>query len=336
MRPSSRLNLVQYLPTIDEAHEDMLHNTNREIPNMNGNNSDSVSIDDYLHSVSQLAKPTFHAPQDNTCEIRKMSKPKFLQQRSHSQAKPASTKIFLKDAKHSCPAGVMSLDDAIITFEKNKINSSHVKSDPLEELYGQKDIKEGPLPNISKGNHPCQFHNRPFDKAVLQQKLNTNLNIKNLIKEQSESKKSFVPQTSSPGALQKERSYAELRLQNSDSRQHNINLSIETTRISNAKMNFISRNKVRPQSSKGIILKYKVERMPRQLQAPSALSLEITWLEPVEHFKGTLKTLTDSQTSQENNVTVTQISMSSGVSHRRSTWKDGQKRVCLLPAVAEI
>ncbi|XP_067852392.1 uncharacterized protein si:dkeyp-72g9.4 [Heptranchias perlo] len=344
MRPSSRLILVQHLPTISEAYEEVLQDisTSTKCPNKYDINSDSGSTDDYLQSICQLAKPTFSALQDSSCEFQDLSKLNHLRQdqRLLSQVDPDASKISLKNTKKNYAADIISLDNVIIMFETNKKISSQVKFDPLEELYGQ---KEGLLPNISKKNPTRLLHSKTIEKIILQQKSNTSLKCEKLIKEHDLTNIFSFPQISSSELLQREMSCSELDLQKSGSRQHNTNPNTGTKRISNTrsdtKMNFISLNKHWSRPSKEISPNCKVQRMPRKLQTlPASLvgDVGIKRLESKDHFKDTLKTQTDSQTFQGNNITEKQILISNWLSDCRNVWKDAQKRAYLLPAIAEI
>ncbi|XP_041078898.1 uncharacterized protein si:dkeyp-72g9.4 [Polyodon spathula] len=142
MRPRSRLLTKKKLPTICEAYEEILQDKNDS--NKLYIHSDSLSSEDYLQSICQLAQPTFPVLENNICEVQSSNRLNSQKQAPHLPRLPplASPPTPMHPYLSSCLQGtllsdIISLEGVSLTLNKNI--SPLFRPDPLEQLYGHRD-----------------------------------------------------------------------------------------------------------------------------------------------------------------------------------------------------
>lgn len=178
MRTRSRLTSAQLLPTICEACEEMPQDISTECSAKRDTNSDSTSVDVYLQSICHLAKPTFLAPQNWSHKIHCMAKPNLQQHpRLISQMDIHYSQIYLKNTTKYCAADRISSGNDSIKLKNRRNTSFLAKSDPLENLYGRKEIWEGDFSSISKTNPSYLQQSKD---TMLQQPSNAFLRCENI------------------------------------------------------------------------------------------------------------------------------------------------------------
>ncbi|MGH0119482.1 UNVERIFIED_CONTAM: hypothetical protein FKN15_076706 [Acipenser sinensis] len=144
MRPRSRLLAKKKLPTICEAYEEILQDMNDSNKFSSGFyiHSDSLSSEDYLQSICQLARPTFPVLED--CEVQSFNRLNSQKQAPHLPRLPplAPPPTPVHPYLSSCLQGtllsdIISLERVSLTLNKNV--SPLFRADPLEQLYGHRD-----------------------------------------------------------------------------------------------------------------------------------------------------------------------------------------------------
>ncbi|KAF7697277.1 uncharacterized protein si:dkeyp-72g9.4 [Silurus meridionalis] len=155
MRPRSRLLVKRGLPTIREGSEELVHDLNQT-------NSQYSSAQDYLHSICQLARPTFplHEPDRDILSIGRLDSPKpcLRPHRLRQLAQPLSCTVDTSTTKVEVAGPSSSKPEQAQSSEQDCPTST----DPLEYLYGYREAessssatRRGSIPLHRARSVPC-------------------------------------------------------------------------------------------------------------------------------------------------------------------------------------